>query len=96
MVLVFLGLFFSCLSLSMLFHLAQCSPGPPMLSKRVKFSSSLCPSSIPLCKCIAAFFIHLSAEGYLGSFRILAIVNNAAMNIGVHVFFQISVLDFFG
>ena len=41
------------------------------------------------------FFIHLSVDGHLGCFHILVIVNNAAINIGVHVSFQISVFIFF-
>ena len=35
------------------------------------------------------FFIHLFVDGHLSSFHILAIVNSAAMNNGIHVSFSI-------
>ena len=37
------------------------------------------------------FFIHSSVDGNLGSFHVLAIVNSAAVNIGIHVSFSVMI-----
>ena len=38
-----------------------------------------------------SFLIHSSADGHLGCFHVLAIINSAAMNIGIHVYLSILV-----
>ena len=39
------------------------------------------------------FFIYSSVDGHLGCFHVLAIVNSAAMNNGVHVSFSVLVFS---
>ena len=39
------------------------------------------------------FLIHSSADGRLGCFHVLTVVNSVAMNIGVHVSFSVTVFS---
>ena len=86
------------LSLSGLLHLVLSSQGPFLLLQIALFHSFLWLNNISLHLCITSslsipphFFIHSSVNGYLGGFYVLAIVNSATMNIGVHVSFQIMI-----
>ena len=64
-----------------------------MLLPVALFHSSLWLNSIPLCVCAPSFLIRLSVDGHLGLSHVFAIVNSAAVSIGVHTSFQIIVLS---
>ena len=66
-----------------------------MLLQMVLFHSFLWLRNIPLYVC-TSLFLHSSADGHLGCFHVLAVVNRAPVAIGVHVSFQIRVFVFSG
>ena len=58
------------------------------MPEQSSISVCVCKQNVCVCVCVHhIFFIHLSADGHLGWFHVLAIVNIAAMNIGVQVSF---------
>ena len=65
-----------------------------MLLQTAKFHSFSWLNYIPL-YIYHIFFIHSSIDGDLGYFHVLAIVNNDALNIGVHLPFGFDVFGFF-
>nr|KAF6469827.1 hypothetical protein HJG59_011184 [Molossus molossus] len=65
-----------------------------MLSQRIRDLSYSC--IVLHCVYVPSFCVHLSTYGHLGCFQILAIINSAATNMGMHIFFLIGVSGFLG
>ena len=74
-------------------HLLWYSLGPSMLLQMALFYSCLWLSNIPLYICPTFSLCFSSVDGHLGCFRVLAIVNRATMNIGMHLSFWIMVFS---
>ena len=77
------------LSLSDLHHLVWSSLVPSLLLQMAAFRSCLWQQYSTVCMC--HIFIHSSVDRHLICFHVLAIANNAAMNIGVCVKYTVSI-----
>ena len=67
-----------------------------MLEHVSEFPSFLKLNDIPLCVYTTFCFFPSSINGHLGCFYVLAIVNNAAINIGIQIHVQVPVFNSFG
>ena len=88
-----------CLSLSDLFHLEKCPQGPcpSILLQMARFHSLLWLNNILLSIYLPLTFslsIHPGIDTHIVS--VSRLMNNAAMNIGVQIYFQVSVFISFG
>ena len=79
---------------SVLFQLVYCPQATFLLLQMAKFYSPLWLSSIMYVYTTSSISIHVLMKTQF-AFTVLAIVHNAAWNIGVHVSFQIIVFFFF-
>ena len=83
----------NCISLSDLLHSVWWSLGPSKVAPDGLISFFIMAEYYSIVYVHHIFFTHSSVDGHLGCFRVLAVVNSAAVDTGVHEFFQIMVFS---